>query len=98
MFVIGETTETVHSGRLQLPKEYHLSQRELFCRWKNEDTLILSDAESSLNFVAGRNALLYTVKTDKESRIGLPDGYEGRQARITGNITTIEVNFEERGA
>lgn len=98
MFVIGEIAETVHGGRLQLPKEYHLGQKDLFCRWKNKDILILSDAESSLNFVAGRNNLLYNIKVDKESRIGIPYEYEGRQARIIGNITTIEVNFEEGSA
>lgn len=95
MFLIGETKSKVINGKLSLPKEYHLKKREILGKWKGLDVLYLSDAEKSLNFIAGKDSSCFHVRIDNEDRIELPREYENAFVEIKGCISTVEITFHK---
>ncbi|MHB8127801.1 MAG: hypothetical protein ACYDEX_02195 [Mobilitalea sp.] len=93
MFVFGETKEKVVDGKLALPKEYHLKKRNLVGKWRDEQTLYLSDNEKSLNRIAGKRNESFIVYLDMGEKISIPDKYENFIVEIKGCITAIELVF-----
>ena len=93
MFLTGETSERVFNGKLRLPREFHLQKKDLFCKWKNEDTLILSDSLGSLDYMAGRDKLSGKMHIGADSTIDVSKDYEGSLASIRGCVTTLEIQF-----
>lgn len=94
MFVIGETKGQVIEGKLALPKEYHIKNKSLSGKWRDEHTLYLSDNDKTLNYVAGKRNECFIVYLDGAERISIPDKYENSIVEIKGCITTIELVFE----
>lgn len=95
MFLIGETTEKVINGKLYLPKEYHLKKKDLLGKWKDENTLYLSDSQQSLRFATGDNSSIFNIYVDGEDRIEIPASHEGSIVQITGCITSVELSFKK---
>lgn len=96
MFLFGETTEKVINNKLSLPKEYHLRKREILGKWKNDNTLYLSDSDKALNFIAGRDTKSFHVKVDVEDRIDLPKDFDNALVYIKGCISSVELVFHKQ--
>lgn len=95
MFVIGEAKGKVMNGRLSLPREYHLRKRKLLGKWKDENTLYISEDDHSLNYAVDKDALYFTVIIDSEDRIAVPEQYENNKVVIRGCISVIELQFNQ---
>lgn len=93
MFLTGETKAEIYDNKVYLPREYHLRGKELLCKWLDDDTLILSDSEKSLDYATGRKNLYGRIRVDANSGISIPARLRGYKAVIKGNISTIEITF-----
>lgn len=93
MFAIGQTTATVVNSKLILPAAYRLKRKSVLAKWKDENTLYLSDSDKSLNFTAGRDGELLKINVDSEDKINLPKDYDNSKVKIQGCISTIEITF-----
>lgn len=96
MFLVGEARAKVCHGKVQMPKEFHLREKKLIGKWKNEDTLIISDNKGSISFATGREHTYFKISVDAESRLSVSPEYEGADAIIRGNVSTIEVTLKNR--
>lgn len=96
MFAIGETTATVANGRVTLPTAYRLKRKRVLGKWKDENTLYLSDSDKSLNYIAGKEPVLFEVEVDADDRINISRSYENSLVKIQGCISTIELVFKQR--
>ena len=96
MFLVGEVKTKVCNGKIQMPKEFHLREKELIGKWKNDETLIISDNEGAISFVAGREKTFFKIILDTELRLEVSSEYEGGDAFIKGNVSTIEVKLKNR--
>jgi hypothetical protein len=94
MFVIGTSTASVRNGKLVLPPAYHLKRKRILGKWKDKNTLYLSDSSKSLKYAAGSTTQEFEIDVDTEDRISLPVGYESANVEIVGCITTIELKFK----
>jgi hypothetical protein len=94
MFLFGQGQGLVRKGRLMLPKEFHLKHKQLFYCWKDENTLYLSDSKGALHYAASREIGTGTIKVDAKDRIDKLERFENNRATILGNLTTVEIRFE----
>lgn len=95
MFAIGEARSAVLRGKVEMPKEYRLKKRAILGKWKDENTLYLSDSEKSLNFIAGKEGEIFSAKIDLEDRLQVTAEQEDKIVKITGCISTIELLFKD---
>lgn len=93
MFVIGHSTATVINSKLELPASYHLKRKCILAKWKDKNTLYLSDSDKSLNYVVGKDVELLNINVDTEDQIVVPKEYDNLQVEIQGCISTIEIVF-----
>lgn len=93
MFLIGEAIGKVNHGKLILPKEFHLKKSKLLGKWKNDNTLYISDNDKSLNYAAGKENIIIQIYVDSDDKISLPAHYEDNTVFIKGCITVVELNF-----
>ena len=93
MFVFGETIEKVIYGKVALPKEFHLKDKKLMGKWKNDDTLYISDNDGSLNSAAGKGRARFMICMSFDEKLTVPDKYENHHVLIKGCISTIELTF-----
>ena len=84
--------------KINMLTEIQLSklENELIGKWKNDETLIISDNEGAISFVAGREKTFFKIILDTESRLEVSSEYEGGDAFIKGNVSTIEVKLKNR--
>ncbi|MGB4657590.1 MAG: hypothetical protein WBI07_00235 [Mobilitalea sp.] len=94
MFVIGETKSNVHNGKVAMPKEYRLKKRKVKGKWKDSKTLYLSDSDSSLNYIAGKDGEIFVADVDYDDRLIVPMAFENSTVNIKGCISTIELFFK----
>ncbi len=99
MFVIGETQSEVRFLRLQLPREYNLRRKnkKIYGAWANRSVLYLSDEKAPLKAAAGKKSEVFEVAITPASCIEVPEFLEEKKASITGCISTIKIEFDERG-
>lgn len=94
MFVIGSTSAEVVNGKVSLPPAYHLKKRSVLAKWKDENTLYLSDSDKALSYIAGKEPELLAVSVDIEDRISVPGRPEHSKVDIRGCISSIELMFK----
>lgn len=98
MFAIGTAKTKVSGTKLRIPKEYNLNKkgRKIYGLWVGEHTLYLSDEQEPLRSKAGgRPTSIFDVKVHTESIIEVPRNLSGKQALISGRISTIKIQFQD---
>lgn len=99
MFAIGTTETKVVGTKLRVPKEYNLTKkdRKIYGLWLGEKTLYLSDEKEPLKAkAAGKQSMIFDVKVHTESVIEVPRQLDGKWAVISGRISAIKIQFEDR--
>jgi len=93
MFAIGEAKSKVFNGKVAMPKEYNLKKKKVMGKWKDEKTLYLSDSDSSLDYMAGRDGDIFVANIDGEDRLQISMEHENQVVNIIGCVSTIELLF-----
>lgn len=99
MFAIGTAEVKVSGTKLRVPKEYNLTKkdRKIYGLWLGERTLYLSDEKEPLQAKAsGKQSMIFDVKVHTESVIEVPKQLDGKWAVISGRISAIKIQFEDR--
>ncbi len=99
MFAIGTAEVKVSGTKLRVPKEYNLTKkdRKIYGLWLGERTLYLSDEKEPLRAKAsGKQSMSFVVKVHTESVIEVPKQLDGKWAVISGRISAIKIQFEDR--
>lgn len=99
MFAIGTAEVKVSGTKLRVPKEYNLTKkdRKIYGLWLGERTLYLSDEKEPLRAKAsGKQSMIFEVKVHTESVIEVPKQLDGKWAVISGRISAIKIQFEDR--
>lgn len=96
MFVTGETEVELRKGKLGLPKEFHLRNKELYGCWEREDRLVLSDNPKALTMAVGTSKDVHTYRVGNDSSIQLSKDFQDCMARIYGNVSTIDITIFQR--
>lgn len=99
MFAIGTSETKVSGTKLKIPKEYNLNKkdRRIYGLWIGERTLYLSDEKEPLRSkAAGKQTMIFDVKVHTESVIEVPKKLDGNRAVISGRISTIKIQFQDR--
>ncbi|SHJ64921.1 hypothetical protein SAMN02745136_00655 [Anaerocolumna jejuensis DSM 15929] len=94
MFVVGEMKSEVYNGKVTLPKEYQLKKKKIVGKWKDRNTLYLSDSQSALNYTAGKEGTVFDAVIDTNERLRVPPEYEKGRVKIKGCISTVRLLFE----
>ena len=99
MFAIGTAEVKVSGTKLRVPKEYNLTKkdRKIYGLWLGERTLYLSDEKEPIRAKAsGKHSMIFDVKVHTESVIEVPKHLDGKWAVISGRISAIKIQFEDR--
>lgn len=99
MFAIGTSETKVAGTKLRVPKEYNLTKkdRKIYGLWLGERTLYLSDEKEPLRAKAsGKQSMIFDVKVHTESVIEVPKQFDGKYALISGRISTIKIQFQDK--
>jgi hypothetical protein len=100
MFLIGGTESVVHNGKVVLPSEYRLKKKRLVLMWKDKDTCFLGETRGALRFATNVRGKITDVEIDSENRLPLEGGREGQRVRLSGCVSTLEIQLlkDEDGA